>query len=376
MKTLCLIAILISVLATISAEAFTFTNRQVTTSELKQTNAVMFGNSVYWRQWYSGQESNIWEQNTQTSHEQPVVERLSEKTPVSASGDYLVYHEYKDETNWYDTGIYNFVTSEDKVIASGSENQVAQDIWENYVIYSDGFSLPNLALCDITSKTTRFIASEAIRPRIWGNTIVWMESAGGGYCNVMGYDLITSTKYYIPNSSDGRQSYPDIWQDRVVWKEGVDRTGIFYKNLTTGEERKIAESGEFPTIWGDFVAWSQDDGTGAYDIYAHNLTTSITLKVSGEAQTSGWEPYGAPYIYENTVLWTSGVANGYGNIFSAELNSVPEPSGLITLGALLTPLLALRRRKRLPDLGKELDRMIVLRESGPFPYLDSHGRSK
>lgn len=348
MKRIMFVVLVFVIATAVSADAFTFTRWQVTTSASKQTNPVMSGSSVYWRQWYSGSESNIWTQDLQTKQEHQVVGRTTEKTPVAASGDYLLYHEsIEGDANWYDTSIYNTITGEDRLIASGPDNQVTHDIWDNKVLYTTGFALPDLYLYDINTSQSTFVAHEVIRPRIWGDTVVWMESAGGGYANVVGYNLKTSTKYYIPNVSDGRQSYPNIWQDRVVWKEGVDRTGIFYKNLTTGEERKIADNGEYPLIWGDFVAWSQDDGSGLYDIYAHNLTTGVTLKVSDDSsQTSGWEPFGGPYLYESTLLWTSGGANGYGNIFAAQLNPVPEPSSFFALCGGLAGLLVFRRRRR------------------------------
>ena len=343
MKRILLITLVLVVAMAVSADAFTFTRRQVTTSELKQTNPVMSGSSVYWKQLYSGSESNIWRQDVQTGHEQPVVERLGEKTPIAASGDYLVYHEYKDETNWYDTGIYNSATGEDKVIASGPESQVAQDIWGNRVIYNTGDTWPDLYLYDIATGETSFVASEAIRPRIWGDNIAYIKSYGSGYSTIEVYNLATGVTTQVPTTNDHNQTLPDIYQDKVVWSGLNDNLGIFYRNLTSGEERKISDSGQLPVVWGDFIAWSQDDGSGLYDIYAHNLISGETQKVSGDAKTSGWEPYGAPYLYENTVLWTSGVSNGYGNIFAAEL-SVPEPSSLIVLGVFLTPLLFRRRR--------------------------------
>lgn len=348
MKRMVFVVVVLLFAMAISANAFTFTKWQVTTSELKQTSPVMSGNSVYWRQWYSGSESNIWTQDLQTKQERPIVERLTEKTPVASSGDYLLYHEsIEGDPNWYDTSLYNTATREDILIALGPENQVAHDIWNNKVIYTTGFAWPDSYLYDINTGETRLLANEAIRPRIWGNTAVWIKSYGFGYSTVVSCNLQTGEITQVPTANDHNQSLPDIYQDKVVWSGLNDNLGIFYKNLTTGEERKIADSGEYPVIWGDFIAWNQADDTGVYNIYAYSISSGETLKVSdNESQTWAWEPYGAPYLYENTVLWTSGSINGYGNIFAAQLNPVPEPSSFLALCGGVAGLLAIRRRRK------------------------------
>lgn len=340
MKTLVLAILLLAVAG--SAFAFTFTRWQVTSSEAYQVVPVANDSTVFWKQYVSPTESNIWAKNIGESTKYPLVERTGDKIPVSANSKHLLYHEYISETNWYDVSLFNLETGEDRAIASGPENQVAQDIWKNRVIYNTGDThWPDLYLYDIDTNETSFVANAAIRPRIWGDIVVWMESAGGGYVNVVGYDLNTRAKFYIPDTSDGRQGYPDIWQDRVVWQEGIDRAGIFYKNLTTGEQRKISDTGESPVIWGDYIAWIQADEVGPYNIYAHNIVDGQTLKISDAP--NGYSI--TPYIYGETLVWQNEIA-GNRDIYAATFNTVPEPSGLLALCGGVVGLLAFRRRRK------------------------------
>lgn len=315
------LCVLLALAITVPSNAFTFTRWQVTINELKQTTPVMVGDSVFWRQWYSATLSNIWTQNLLTRVEQPVVERASEKFPTAASGNYLLYNEYEGTLNWYDTGLYNIATGDDQIIASGPENQVAQDIWQNFVIYSVGFTWPDLYLYNISTGETRFIAHEVIRPRIWGDLVVYIKSYGFGYATIECFNLATNEVTQVPSATDHNQTLPDIYKDKVVWSGLNDNLGIFYKNLTTGEERKIADKGSMPVIWGNFIAWNQAASDGSCSILVYDLLSGETNQVSDEtSRTGAWEPFGAPYIYENTVLWTSGDANGYGNIFAAKIH--------------------------------------------------------
>lgn len=295
-----------------NTQSFAFKRVQVTSDPLKQSEPVVCGATIFYRHWLSGTESNIWAKNILTKKEYPVIERVSEKMPVAASNEWLLYNEYISEDNWYDVFLYNRITGEDIAIATGSENQVAADLWGNYVIYNTGFTWPDLYLYNIQTKETKFIASEAIRPRIWGNTIVWIHSFGFGYATVWGYNLQTGETGQVPTSTDRNETWPDIYKNTVVWQGA----GIYYKNLRTGEEVQIAAQGENPVIWGDFIAWVQGDETGPFNIYAYDIVTKQTLKISDDGATESSSRM--PYINKNVVAWMSG-ATGQSDIYAALL---------------------------------------------------------
>jgi hypothetical protein len=345
MKNRVMLFVLAYVLISSIAIADPFTRWQVTTSSTKQTDPVMVGDSIFYREWVSGSESNVWVHSISNNTDIPVIERLSEKNPISASEKYLLYNEYKDSTNWYDIGLRNNQTDVDMVLATGSENQVGFDMWQNRIVYTTGFTWPDLYLYDTDTSENKLLVKEAIHPKIWGDNIVYMKSFGFGYSTVEIYNIKTGITSRIVDSNGYNQTQPDIYKDIVVYAEGIhDNTGIFYKNIITGEVRKVADSGEFPVIWGDLIAWNSSG-----NILAYNIHTRETFKLSDDMSITGtWEPYGTPFIYENTVLWTSGSIDGYGDIFAADIRTVPEASSAIAFITFLCGggLLAFRHRKK------------------------------
>lgn len=299
---------------------FTFKRWQITTSSSAQTEPIIHGDKVYFRLVESNIQSNIWAQDLKTKKEYPVVEKSGEELPVAANNQWLVHNDYNSDNpeNWYDIYLYNLQTGEDIPIAIGPENQVAQDLWGNYLIYNTGFTWPDLYLYNIKTGEHKFIAHEAIRPRIWGETIVWIKSFGFGYATVESYNLKTGVITRVPSTTDNNQSWPDIYQDMIVWHGMNDRLGIFYKNIRTGEERKISDSGENPIIWGNFIAWIQADTTGPYNIYAYDIETGTSAKISDDGTTGSSSR--APYIDRNILVWMSG-AVGNSDIYGAKLYS-------------------------------------------------------
>lgn len=293
----------------------TFNKWRVTTSKMAQTEPVIYKDSVYFRLVESNIQSNIWIHNLKINEEYPVIEKLGEELPVAADNNWLLHNDYNSTSpeNWYDVNLLNLKTGEDILIAGGPENQVAQDLYGNYVIYNVGFAWPDLYLYNIKTGENQFIAHEAIRPRIWGDTIVWIHSFGFGYATVWSYDLKTGETSQVPSDTDRNETWPDIYKGAVVWQG----SGIFYKDLKTGEEKKISDSGENPIIWGDFIAWVQADETGSYNIYAYDIKTGTSAKISDDG-TSGSSSRN-PYIYKNTLVWQSAVT-GQIDIYAAELN--------------------------------------------------------
>lgn len=291
---------------------FTFTRTQVTSDDYKQTFPVVNQNTIFWSQYISATESDIYSKNRLTGTISPLIERVGDKIPIASTDTWLLYHQYIDETNWYDVYIYNLTTGEDRLIASGPDNQTAEDIYGNYVVYNNGFSWQSAYLYNIKTGLTKLIATEAIRPRMWGNTIVWIHSFGGGYATVWSYNLKTAKTAQVPSSLAQNETWPDIWQDKVVWQGA----GIYFKDLKTDKEVKISESGENPIISNDFVTWVQSDSTGIYNIYGYDIKSGQTLKISDDGLIDSASRMA--HMYQNTVVWTSGTT-GQGDIWQANL---------------------------------------------------------
>jgi hypothetical protein len=312
-----LIGILVFFAMPLSTEAkpsktLTFDRWRVTTSDMMQTEPIIYKDSVYFRLVQSNVESDIWKQDLKTKIETPVIQKPGDELPVAANNKGLLHSDYISPDNWYDVNLYNFKTGQDIPIAVGSENQVAQDMDGNNIIYNTGFAWPDLYLYNIKTKENKFIAHEAIRPRISGNTIVWIHSFGSGYATVWSYDIKTGETTQVPNGTARNETWPEINKNIVVWQGA----GIFLKDLKTGEEKKISEQGESPVIWGDFIAWTQPDATGPYNIYAYDIKTNTSTKISNDG-TSGSSSRN-PSIYKDTLVWQSAVT-GQVDIYAAKL---------------------------------------------------------
>lgn len=296
----------------------TFDRQQVTFNGTQQNDTVIFDDTIYYSDWRNNvdNEIDIYSFNLKTKTESPVVLRHGLKAPAAANNNYLIYNEYLGTNNWYDIRILNLKTGEDKVILEGSDNQFAWDLYHNWLTYTVGFGATDTYLYNINTGESIFLSNNAQRPKIWGDTVVWVESAGGGSANAVGYNLRNNTKYYLPSTSNGKQSWPDIYKEEVVWEGMYDEQGIFLKDLRTGEETKIANTGDAPAIWGDFVTWV-DISSGNHDVFAYDMKTGDTVQLSnfGAEQPSST----IPAIYKNTIAWMSWTT-GNGDIYAAELS--------------------------------------------------------
>jgi hypothetical protein len=88
---------------------------------------------------------------------------------------------------------------------------------------------------------------------------------------------------------EGLKTDYSVSGDRMIWFQ-VDGNGvkqIHYRNLTTGEERKLTNTPsakDAPYLYGNTVVWA-DKGAHApdsvyWDIYSHNLDTGVTEKLN------------------------------------------------------------------------------------------------
>ncbi|MGH7952575.1 MAG: hypothetical protein ACREFE_11750, partial [Limisphaerales bacterium] len=109
--------------------------------------------------------------------------------------------------------------------------------------------------------------------------------------NLTARNLLTSQSFAVSPSGQDELN-PDVQAGRVVWQDwrDVGPGEIYFKNLETGEERRITTNsfGQYnPVIYGNWIAW-QDNRNGEVDIYGfdllRNTETAITSTPENETR--------------------------------------------------------------------------------------------
>ncbi|MGB9928233.1 MAG: PKD domain-containing protein, partial [Methanosarcina sp.] len=192
-----------------------------------------------------------------------------------------------------------------------------------------------------TKKQTRITTSgKAIRPRIQGNRIVWMDGRNGenlegnvlavGNWDIYMYDIASAKEYQI-TSNQSMQVYPDIYKDRIVWRDQrnmgenpYEHVQVYMYNISTSTESPVnyGEGTYFvqspPMIYENRIVWMAESVGTNYNIYVYNLLTS-TLIMIGYPYGTGYDSQ--PDIYGDKVVWTQWAEPGNSDIYMYNLST-------------------------------------------------------
>ena len=140
-----------------------------------------------------------------------------------------------------------------------------------------------------------------------------------GNWDIYMYDLSTSKEYQI-TTNNSKQVDPDIYKDRIVWRDErnmgdnpYEHVQIYMYNLSTSLETPVnyGEGVHFvqdpPRIYGDRIVWMAESIGTNYNIYVYDLSTS-TLTMIGYPSGTGYDSQ--PAIYGDRIVWTQGVEPG------------------------------------------------------------------
>lgn len=174
------------------------------------------------------------------------------------------------------------------------------------------------------------LASDAVHPAIWGDTVIWKDyRAGGAY--LVGYDYPTIYSYNLVTGREERITGPearvynlsnrgrtdiDIWENRIVWGDyrnaGTTKGDVYLYDMVTGAEQRITTNpatNYFPAIHGNLIAYRDfrnDTGSGNDDIYLYDLATGRETQVTSELAVQKY-----PQVYNTTVVWEDFRNSGY-----------------------------------------------------------------
>lgn len=310
---------LVSSSSALAKKPTAFTKFQITNEGHQQNSPHISGKIVVWTDW-RGEDLDIWMYNLDSQKESSLIIRPKHQVVYGIWEDKVVYRD--ENTTPASMRILNIKSGKDIIVASG-DNVVGGAIYENKVVYVDGYSSGKLYLYNLVTKKTRYIADNVYGPSIWGNKIVWTR---GQNDRIKGYNLVKNDFFEITTKEIGSQNSPDIFGQTVVWSDTTNgKSSIYQKNLLIGKEEIVYESNTenlgVPTLSDQYIAWVNDRGTGAHDIFAYNRKTKEIIEISNDGPQQPSPTI--PDIWGNTVVWMSW-HTGNGDIYVAKLFKQPN----------------------------------------------------
>ena len=168
-----------------------------------------------------------------------------------------------------------------------------------------------------------------IYPCIYGDNVVWQRrDAANQTIGLFGMNVATGEDFTI---FEGNAFGSGIYGDRVAYNAHSLDTGtmdIYVYDIVTKTSTRIASGSSvqtYPDIYEDTVVW-QDNRNGNWDIFAYNLTTGQETQLTDNPLDQI-----QPLIFGDMVVWQD-YRDG-GSIYGVGIRAVPVPSALI-LGSL------------------------------------------
>ncbi|MEN6350187.1 MAG: carboxypeptidase regulatory-like domain-containing protein [Syntrophomonas sp.] len=242
--------------------------------------------------------------------------------PPRIYGDKIVVPGFDVNSMSYDIYTGNYISGQFTTVCDELGNQILPNIYGNRVLWV-GEESGELWLKDTESNVQSLIASDVrlnTAPSIWKNTVAWSGKVNGVY-QVHIKDLATDS--LIVDNTGINQTSPQVWKDKVVWKEEDNLwAGTISPQGITRKKAILAEANPNiynPYIYGSNIVWQEKRGQD-YDVFLYNLATGEEKKLIG------WD--GDQYIagiFGDQVLWSNGWSMAYTSRFAGSTPDTEAP---------------------------------------------------
>jgi beta propeller repeat protein len=303
---------------------------QVTTGTIKPGSISIYKDSILWSQFkdcfyngpyvpYPGGEWQV-----ELPPEEPwnicLYDTIQQTITTAHSGGDLDNPELYG--NWLVMDRNRFVG---QVIAKNLETGEMRTIWGTFQhragphIYKDLIvANPNTQTVEIYDlqadvyTTVVAFANATMRSDIYEEFVVWDQPFTFDY-DIMGYNIKTQ-QYFTISAQPNNEVVPRIDNNIVVWSEFDNGNDVTAYDLTTDQIITITHdeaTQESARISDNFIVW-RDDRNGAWDIYAHDLSTATEYRVTAESDST----IRGLNIWGNLIVWERGEAEPNGQYAS------------------------------------------------------------
>jgi hypothetical protein len=188
--------------------------------------------------------------------------------------------------------------SRDLVTETGGPGAVAEGVIAVQGLgVADGLG-GGVSLVAIDGSGVEKLSDTGDSPQIDFGRVIWQDFRDGDHL-VMSFDLNLQTTSILLRGA----RHSSIHEDLLAW-EGTNAatSGIYARNLATGEEKRVSDSGIFPNVRKGRVAYlAPRDGT--YDVVVVDWATG-TEQV--RVNSVGFPRGRGPVLTDSEVLWESG----------------------------------------------------------------------
>jgi beta propeller repeat protein len=252
---------------------------QIAPSPNDQSHPRIYGKLIVWLEDVADSGLEIFAYDVE-SNESTLIRSAPVLDDVDVYGDRIVWREISGGTGW-DIYVFNCTTQNITEIPSppSATRKIRPRIFGDYIVWEDdryGNWNYDIYMYDLLNKSETQITSEPsieYGVEIWGHRVVWMDTTHG-WTDIFMYDILSGETTQI-TSGDMYDLWPDIWEDRVIWGrelEGKDG-GMFMFDISENKTSQLAQRSaiqQFPSLYRNRVVWEQfevGNQSGNHDIY-------------------------------------------------------------------------------------------------------------
>lgn len=294
------VAMLLAVASSASAQMVEGTETQITTNESSQIFPDTHDEKVVWMDERNG-NWDIYMYNVSLDERIQITTNESGQLYPAIYNNTVVWED--NRTANQDIFMYNLTSQNETQITMSMSNQTNPEIYNNTVVWEDDRNGNwDIFMHNLTSQNETQITmnmSNQTNPDIYNNTIVWEDNRTGNW-DIFMYNLTSQNETQITMNMSNQTS-PAIYKDTVVWLDDANNsTQVYLYNISTMNESRITTNESMkgsPAIYGDYVIWA-DNRSDNWDIYLYDNSSQQEFQV-----TENRSDQMNCTIYKNMIAW-------------------------------------------------------------------------